>query len=162
MEARTRALHACLLIAPSPVALPYGEGREFIRLAGGPIPGGMVQRMAQRAQAVHPHEWAGVVLFDPATEGYVLHEPEITGQGGAHVSYRTDGYEDDLVAIDVHSHGHYAAQFSAQDDADDLAHGGLHISVVWGRCGAKDTLEVAARVVSHGYMRALERMPWIA
>lgn len=67
MEARTRALHACLLIAPSPVALPYGEGREFIRMAGGPIPAELVQDMARRVMEVHPNEWAGVVTFTPET-----------------------------------------------------------------------------------------------
>lgn len=87
------------------------------------------------------------VTHDEAA-GYRLILPQ-QAMGPAHVRYRPL----DHVVLEIHSHHHYSARFSATDDADEQ---GLRLYGVLGRLD-RTRPEVALRVGAYGHFL---RVPW--
>lgn len=148
LEARSDALHVCLRIAA--FRTPYAAQDEFVRCVHGPIPRHVWAGLCEAALAASPTEMARLVV---ATEGgYTLVEPPVSSAGSGHVTFDESLIEEGSLVIDAHSHGNGRAFFSGQDDQSDLTRTGPHISVVFGRCGAADRLELAARVCVPPYL----------
>lgn len=148
VEARSAVLHAVACVAPSPVALPFGEVTPFLKLPDGGLPRDLIAAAVGRARACVPDEWAGVLVYEGS--GYRLVEPEVLSRSAGHVSYASSGIEEATVVVDLHSHGTGAAFFSAQDDEDDTNRGGFYLALVLGEVTAAQ-VSVAARLVVHGH-----------
>lgn len=148
VEARSAVMHAVSCVAPSPVALPFGEVTPFLKLPEGGLPRGLIADAVVRARACVPDEWAGVIVYDGS--GYRMLEPEVLSRSAGHVSYERSGIEEATVVVDLHSHGAGAAFFSAQDDEDDTERGGFYLALVLGEVTAAQ-VSVAARLVVHGH-----------
>jgi PRTRC genetic system protein A len=148
VEARSAVMHAVACVAPSPVALPFGEVTPFLNLPDGGLPRDLIGAAVGRALACVPDEWAGVVVYEAS--GYRLVEPEALSRSAGHVSYARSGLDEETVVVDLHSHGAGAAFFSAQDDEDDTDRGGFYLALVLGEVTAA-RVSVAARLVVHGH-----------
>ena len=148
VEARSAVMHAVACVAPSPVALPFGEVRPFLNLPDGGLPRDLIEAAVGRARACVPDEWAGVIVY--AESGYRLVEPEVLSRSAGHVSYARSGIEEATVVVDLHSHGTGAAFFSAKDDEDDTDRGGFYLAMVLGEVTSA-LVSVAARLVVHGH-----------
>ncbi len=155
VQARSKALAVTLKVARAP-RLPYGELRESVELAGGRIPVSLWEAMRTKAVARAPKEWAGVVVYEG--DAYRLIEPEVESVSGAHIRYRTEEYDDEAVALDVHSHGHGNAFFSDTDDESDR--GGFYIACVLGNCRSVTGVSVKTRIALRGIFYNVEWTPW--
>jgi PRTRC genetic system protein A len=147
LQARTHALDVCVKVADTG-PLPYGTVEPYVRMARAPLPRQMFESMRDKAVAACPNEWAGVVVFDPALDGYRLVEPEVQSVSAGHISYSTDSYDDEHLVLDIHSHGTGGAFFSRTDDDSDR--GGIYLAAVLGRCAERDTVTVKTRIVVNG------------
>lgn len=155
VQARSKALSVTFKVARTP-RLPYGELREKVELAGGRIPVSLWEKMRKKAVACAPKEWAGVVVYENGA--YRLVEPEVESASGAHIRYRTEAYDDEAVALDVHSHGHGEAFFSGTDDESDR--GGFYIACVLGNCRSASEITVRTRIAVRGIFYNVEWTPW--
>jgi PRTRC genetic system protein A len=91
-----------------------------------------LKEFAIKARADAPIEAAASVLWDHRQKQWRIEYPEIIGEASAsRIHYRqVEPGPDESVAIDLHSHGHLDAFFSATDDADDR--GAVKVSGVYG------------------------------
>lgn len=151
MQARTHVLDLSLGISSIP--LPYGLGRERLELPAGPVPKALLKEFIQRAREAGKREIAAAVVL--GQDGYKLEWPKVESSSGSHVRYDDSGIKDDLLLIDLHSHGEHPAYFSEQDNASDMSRRGPYIAMVVGRCNT-DQPEIAARVVLPPYMIPLD------
>lgn len=155
VQASSKALAVTLKVARTP-RLPYGELRESVELAGGSIPVALWEQMQNKAVASAPKEWAGVVVYENGA--YRLIEPEVESISGAHIRYCTQAYDDEAVALDVHSHWHGEAFFSSTDDESDR--GGFYIACVLGNCRSESGVTVKTRIAVRGIFYNVEWTPW--
>lgn len=131
---------------------PYGSTDECVTLPAGPIPRDLYDQLVAAALGAHPHEMAALVVL--SADGYVLHRPKAVATAGS-VRYDDHGYGDCPLVIDAHSHGHHAGYFSRTDDESDRSRPGPHLSLVFGRCAARATVEVCLRACVAGYLISL-------
>lgn len=148
LEARSRGIDARVLIAPSPIALPYGEVTPGLVLRAGALPGALLDEAERRARRAAPDEWAGVILLEDGR--YHLHQPRFLRTSPGGVSYATEGFDAAAVVLDVHSHGDGGAGFSAVDDVSDHREGGIFLAGVIGTCRAPRP-RWAVRLVVNGH-----------
>lgn len=149
LEVRSTALHALQRIAV--LQTPYGTVEPFLRLASGPIPRGLLRRATEAAAATRD-EVAFAIVAD-GQGGYALVQPEVHSASASHITY-ADALPDDLLVLDIHSHGEGRAFFSSTDNASDLARPGPYIALVIGRCST--TPEIASRLVAPPYLVPLK------
>jgi len=144
LEARSPSMYVRVRLSEH--QLPYGRIGDRINLASGPIPRAIARQLKDLALTAHPKEMAALVLSCSASTGeYWVHQPCSTATGGS-VSYLDRGYDESMLVLDVHSHGHYGACFSATDDLSDQSRIGPHISLVFGHCATREGCEISARV----------------
>jgi PRTRC genetic system protein A len=141
LEVRSTSLHVLQRIAV--LQTPYGTVAPFVRLACGPIPRDLLRRATEAAAATRV-EVAFAIVAD-GQGGYALVQPEVHSASASHITY-ADALPDDLLVLDIHSHGEGAAFFSSTDNASDLARPGPYIALVIGRCSTAP--EIAARLVA--------------
>jgi len=158
LEARTPAVRACVLVAESPRALPYGPVTPYVELTGGLLPMSLYAQFAAAACARSPSEWACGVVYDPAQQQYRTVIPEVVSASAGHISYRSPESWSDNLVLDIHSHGEGKAFFSATDDASDCH--GVYIATVLGKCRSVRTVESVSRLVIDGYTFALDWQPF--
>ncbi|MEE4377378.1 MAG: PRTRC system protein A [Candidatus Competibacteraceae bacterium] len=158
VQARTRALAVTLKVADT-IPLPYGDLQESVTLAGGRLPLALYARMRAAALAAVPLEWAAAVVYDHDAATYRLVEPVVESVSRGHIRYSTASLPDDDLVLDIHSHGHGQAYFSATDDVSDRK-GGTYIACVLGCCGAASTVEVVTRLVVKGIFFPVPWTPW--
>lgn len=159
LEARTAAIHAALkVLQHGPHLLP---STPFGNLA--PEDTDLLVTHLQQpdfdwfglflreARARWPNECAGFVIFDAGCSAWRLAITENSSVSGSHVRYRPPRiYSDEVVVIDIHSHGAHRASFSSDDDADDRADAGsLKLAFVLGRVHTEQ-VDVASRLVAFG------------
>lgn len=149
LEARSRALHACLAISAWVAPMPFGPAVPFAKPAAGPIPPHMLMEFNAIAAAASPAEAAALIVL--YGNGYRLVRPAGQKAGVGRISYSTRGIDPLDVLVDMHSHGQMNAFFSAQDDADDLANPSpCFLAMVFGRVG-RGRLQIASRTVVNGW-----------
>jgi PRTRC genetic system protein A len=110
--------------------LHYGQAAPFIRCAFGKIPLQPLREFVHWAREALPNEVAGGLAYSIGDGALRLVRFASRSQSPHHVAYRIPPLRpDEVMAVDLHSHGHDAAFFSATDDADDT---GIKIAGVFG------------------------------
>jgi len=153
---KTPWLDCTTRVAEVGMRLPFGPLDEAITFAFGVIPVGLLERFLEEARLALPNETAGALIFNVRTGGLrlAMHEAVVAGPG--HVSYRIEDLTDDeLLAVDLHSHGRLPAFWSAEDDRDDQ---GVRVCGVFGNLDrARPTARF--RLVLNGLFKDLAH-PW--
>lgn len=157
IQAHSRALQLCIKVSDTP-PLPYGEVREYVRMANGLLPQALYRQMKEKAVNACPKEWAGVVVFDRDTAAYRLVEPEVCSASAGHVTYSMGNFALEDVVLDIHSHATGAAYFSTTDDRSDQQ--GIYLATVLGECGHPDTISTTTRIVINGQFFPVPWTPW--
>lgn len=105
----------------------------------------------QHARSHWPNECAGFVVYDARFDAWRLVMTDNSSASAGHVRYHAPKlYTDEIVVIDLHSHGAGHAFFSPVDDTDDRNDAGsLKLAFVVGRVHTEE-VEVASRLVAFG------------
>lgn len=148
LQARSHALHVSVPLAAFPT--PYAPVDAFVRGTHGPIPAHIWNGLVDAALDAHPKEMARLVVSGP--DGYHLIDPPVSSAGAGHVTFDESAIAEGSLLLDAHSHGAGRSYFSGTDDASDLSRPGLHLSCVFGRCGARDRVEVCLRLCAAPYL----------
>ena len=140
--------------------LPYGELRESICFTFGVIPVALLEAFIAAGRAALPNEIAGALVYSRSTGSLrlVLHEAIATGP--ARVHYRLPRLAShECLAVDLHTHGHLRADWSATDDEDDQ---GIKVAGVFGDLDqpGHESPSAAFRLVVNGFFKDLPH-PWI-
>jgi len=123
-----RVLH---LIAPSVLQLPYGPLQPEVEVKCGAVPLALLREFNAWAREEAPQEIAGAILWNENTGLWRLARRVARSASNAHVEFDEVQPEDgEHLVIDVHSHGHYPAFFSEEDNRDDF--GSMKFSLVVG------------------------------
>lgn len=128
-------LYVRQLIGPNHhIALPYGNLTNEWRLKH-LMPKSLFKQFAEHARKSMPHEAAAWVVFNELTTQYRLVTLDVLSSSGSHITIdRPQMGEGDSLALDLHSHAHFPAFFSAQDDRDDF--GETKLAGVLGHVGS--------------------------
>lgn len=157
LQARSRALSITCRLAEA--ATPFGPLEPCIQLAGGLIPRAIFSEIVRHALAHSPNEWACLIHWSPDACRYEFSIPEVINCSRGHITYRTDMIDQDLLVLDLHTHGRLPAFFSQADDQSDERHGCYFASVL-GRCDSEGSLEATSRLVVDGTFISLPWHPW--
>lgn len=123
-----RVLH---LIAPSVLQLPYGRLQPEVEVKCGAVPTALLREFNSWAREEAPQEIAAAILWNETTEEWRLARRIVRSASPGHVEFDEVQPEDgEHLVIDIHSHGHYPAFFSAEDNRDDF--GSMKFSLVVG------------------------------
>ncbi len=122
LEIRRPWLHAVVALHDVPFAqLPFGDcPNDSVDLLCGPIPGEFSRRFFKQARESAPNECAAWLVWDAnhATWEYV--ELKATSATPDYVDVQRPALKEGAwLVMDLHSHGHARAFFSAKDDEDD-------------------------------------------
>lgn len=116
------------------IALPYGALTNEMRLRH-LMPMSLFTQFAEHAKQSMPHEAAAWVVFNEFTTLYRLITLTAVSSSGAHITFeRPQLKEGEWLSLDLHSHAHFPAFFSAQDDKDDF--GDVKLAGVLGNVGS--------------------------
>lgn len=131
-------------------ALPYGTVYPYVRFAFGSIPPALVGEFIDLARTQAPNECAASMVYSCATGTLNLRECHALDCSPSHIVYQHAVIgPDELVAVDLHSHGTAPAFFSKQDNNDDQ---GIHISIVVGSVTAAQPNCVCRLVINGHYL----------
>ena len=110
--------------------LPYGTVAASVEFAFGSIPLTLIEQFLERGRASLPNEAAGALIYDCRTAQLVLRMHEPLDSGAGHIHYRMAPLADDeVLAVDLHTHGTLHAFWSEADNRDDL---GIRVCGVFG------------------------------
>lgn len=130
LQVRTTWLDCVVRIGDVGVALPYGASEPGIRCAFGKVSNRLLLEFVRWARDALPDEVAGGLVYSASSGTLRMVCFEALSQSPDGIEYRIPVLQgDEVVAVDLHSHGHSAAYFSATDDADD---NGIKIAGVFG------------------------------
>jgi len=130
LQVKTAWLECQIRIGNIDIPLHYGQAQPFIHCAFGKIPQQPLREFVHWAREALPNEVAGGLAYSTGDGALRLVRFEPLSQSPHHVAYRIPPLRtDEVLAMDLHSHGHDAAFFSATDDADDM---GIKIAGVFG------------------------------
>lgn len=122
LEVRTPVLYALQQVGQLDPALtlPYGPLRNAIQFSFGAFPRALVEQFIAAARYACPEELAGALVYHCVSRQLRLVLHKTVHGGSASVDYRMKGLAaQELVALDLHSHGLLPACFSPADDRDD-------------------------------------------
>jgi PRTRC genetic system protein A len=123
-----RVLHP---VAPALLALPYGRLTMEVEVRCGAVPAELVREFTSSARATAPSESAAAIVWNSASGEWKLAMRHARSASAAHIEFdEVTLEENDHLVVDVHSHGHYPAFFSSEDNKDD--HGAMKFSLVVG------------------------------
>lgn len=123
-----RVLHP---LATTILPLPYGQLQMVVDVKCGPVPVELIRDFNTMARAAAPREIAAALIWNEATEMWRLAERPAISSSAEDIHYReVDLHAGDHLVVDMHSHGHYPAFFSGEDDRDDA--GTMRFSLVVG------------------------------
>jgi PRTRC genetic system protein A len=123
-----RILHP---VAPSVLPLPYGQLQVEVDVRCGPVPGDLLREFNSWARAAAPQEIAAALVWSETSALWRLALRTSRSASSSHVEFKEVQLDDgEHLVIDVHSHGHHPAYFSAADNRDD--HGSMKFSLVVG------------------------------
>lgn len=138
------------MVAPTLLPLPYGSMQADVELRCGPLDLGLVRDFNRMARAAAPAEVAAAIVWNEHSGAWRLEPRKARSSSASHVDYDEVALDDgDHMVVDLHSHGHYPAFFSGQDDKDD--HGSMKFSLVVGDFN-KDQPSSAMRLCMAGLM----------
>lgn len=130
LQVKTGWLECLIKIGEVHTALHYGQAAPFIRCAFGKVPLRLLLEFVQWAREALPNEVAGGLAYSMSSCSLRLVRFEALSQSPHHIEYRIPPLQpDEVIAVDLHSHGHDTAYFSPTDDADDM---GIKIAGVVG------------------------------
>lgn len=118
------------VLAPA-MSLPYGTMAESVAFEFGVIPIRLLEAFIDCARASLPNEVAGALVYHTGSGllRLAMHVPVEAGPG--HIRYRIEDLgPDELLAVDLHTHGEMPAFWSSEDDRDDRA--GVRVCGVFG------------------------------
>lgn len=149
-----------LLTPPLTGYAPYGgAGSPRAMLRCGLIPGDLLDQILVHFMDALPNEAAAFVMWRDVTREFVVVFPKIEEATPSRLIYRPPVVSRDWhLVCDLHSHGRGRAFFSSTDDADDLH--ATKISVVAGRLGHPDGVELLARLCVGGMFLPMPRSPF--
>lgn len=151
-------LNCMVQIATLPYAppLPYGEATEHIEFAFGVIPIALLEEFIEHGRTGMPCEVAGGLIYNSSTQALRLQFYDAIDAGPGGIQYRMPELGiDEVIAIDLHTHGRMGAFWSPTDDADDQ---GIKVSGVFGNLH-RPTPTAKFRLVVNGHFKALSH-PW--
>lgn len=139
-ELRTSWIYMMLPLAVTHSAIiPFGSMAPTVQLLCSAPPVDLWRDFMVYAKKYHPNEIAGAFVWNQASDTWRFATREAITQGPAHIDYReVEIAEGEHIVFDLHSHGNFAAGFSATDDKDDL--GSIKIAAVVGNVGSGNTL----------------------
>jgi PRTRC genetic system protein A len=136
--------------------LPYGPVQEGLAFAFGSIPVAMIEAFIAEARRAMPNEAAGALVYCIADGSLSLRMHEPLSRSAGHIRYRiTELADDELLAVDLHTHGRLAAFWSDTDDRDDL---GIRVCGVFGHLD-RERPSARFRLVLNGVFVDLAH-PW--
>lgn len=113
------------------IVIPYGEVHQSFTFAFDNIPTKLMNRFIDEARAASPNEHAAWIIWNSGSGQLEYASLNITARSGGAISFERPSLSDGCeLCVDLHSHGHAPAYFSATDDADDR--GECKFSVVFG------------------------------
>lgn len=146
LEVRRAWLHARVHVAPSGIALPFGDVAQIIEY-GFSVRDlcAMHRAFVRDATDAMPNEFAAWAVYDERNAS-LEYRPIVADEASpGRVSFqRPPLAEHEHLAIDLHSHGEMPAFFSATDDADDA--GEVKLAVVVGEIGLDAIPSCATRL----------------
>jgi len=135
--------------------VPFGAAHPVIKLRCGHIPAALLDMFEWQAKQAYPNETAGWITYNEHSKQFTYRPLKETRANRARVSYETPVLEEgEHLVLDLHSHGDFAAHFSAQDDMDD--YGAYKVSAVLGRVGS-DQQEWCVRLCMGGVFIQMEQ-----
>lgn len=115
-----------------PCSLPYGALQESVEFLVDAPPVQLWKDFVEVARQALPNESAGLMVWNQQRHQWRLELRQPLLVSRARIDYMEPELdEDDVGVVDIHSHGHFGAGFSARDDRDDA--GGIKISAVIGK-----------------------------
>lgn len=143
IEVRRHWLHAILPIAlQDKVTMPYGGVSEEATIVS--IPYEMIEAFKQYATSQLPNECAAHIIQNTRTGVMRLQILNAVSAGHGHVNVLIDPLEpDEVMVLDIHSHGFHNVYFSKTDDIDDKA--GVKLAAVIGFDKLSGTADMAYR-----------------
>lgn len=136
--------------------LPYGQAEERLAFSFGVLPIRLIEAFVEQGRRALPNEAAGALVYSRLTRSLRLVVCEALRSSPVRIDYRLPALADDeTVAVDLHTHGHGAPFWSADDDRDDQ---GIKVAGVFG-CLHHDRPSAEFRLVLNGMYRALPH-PW--
>lgn len=136
--------------------LPFGSVDERLRFSFGRMPIRLIEDFVEAGRAGLPNEVAGVLIYRRTSRSLRLALCEPVRATPGRIEYRRPDMEaDETVAVDLHTHGHGPAFWSADDNRDDQ---GIKVAGVFG-CLHEPRPHAEFRLVINGRYRALPH-PW--
>ena len=147
-----------LAALPSAPPLPYGVVQERIEFGFGVIPIALLEEFIAQGRDALPNEIAGGLIFNVRSRGLQLLVHDAIESAPGRVRYRIPELgPDEVLAVDLHTHGRLPAFWSSTDDADDQ---GVKVCGVFGSLHL-ETPSAAFRLAVNGHYKALPH-PWQA
>ncbi|MGT2460192.1 PRTRC system protein A (plasmid) [Cupriavidus basilensis] len=138
-------------------AIPYGVVEEATELLCGRVPPELIRTFAEQARAACPNETGAWIVWHPETKAFRLVRVVVLSLDRASLRYdRPQLADGEVLVADCHSHGHFAAGFSHQDDEDDVFD--VKFAVVLGRCNTAQ-MDVALRLCAKGIFERSNNIP---
>lgn len=129
-EVRRPWLHAIVQIGQTKT--PYGFVKPKVRIAQ-TLPRALLDEFLVYAKQAAPMEVAAWLIWNEQTNAMRLHRLNEISVSRVHVKFdRPQLAAHEHIFLDVHSHHTMSPEFSAIDDADDLANAGTYIAGVVG------------------------------
>lgn len=126
---------------------PYGTVAEKVEFAFGRLGAALpqLQAFAAEARTALPNEYAAWIVWDSEKQQLQYRALHATSATPGSITFdRPALAEHESLAIDLHSHAHGPAFFSATDDADDA--GEVKVSATFGGLGEGDTPSAVFRL----------------
>ena len=124
---------------------PYGRCTPKVTLRCGNPPAELWKSFRVEAEKAMPNECAGAFVWNHTAKTWRFAMREASMANPGWVDYQeVECGEDEVIVVDIHSHGTYPAFFSSQDDKDDK--GGIKVSAVIGQLDTDQPM-IALRLV---------------
>lgn len=136
--------------------LPFGRLAPMVAFAFKSIPLALLHEFVAAGRRALPNEIAGGLIYAAGTGGLRLqiYTPLSQSPSGIHYAM-PELAADEVIAVDLHTHGAGSAFFSAEDDRDDR---GIKVAGVFGNLDAEQP-SAAFRLAINGMYRPLPH-PW--
>lgn len=112
------------------LSVPYGALEERVQFRFGPLPTEHMSAFIQAGRQRLPDELAGGLVYSASKHCLRLQLFDALFADPGHVTYRLPMLaSDEVLAVDLHTHGTAPAYFSSDDDRDD---NGIKVAGVFG------------------------------
>jgi PRTRC genetic system protein A len=142
-------LYAIGRIALGTHPAPFGDVQEKVELRCGAIPKRLLEDFLVLARKACPNETAAAFVWNYLYNEWRLVETALSANR-EHVTYSRSVRvsDDEVLVVDIHSHGAAPAFFSATDDRDDA--NGVKVAIVIGSLDGTDGFDIKARLCFFG------------